>query len=166
MADNNKKKPSNQSGESKKAIYKTTVSSFPTPVFNRNQWARFVLDGRPVAMQRPRTARGGSHVYSPTSAKVAIAHSAITECMQQSNAWSHTAGVTIFAAGVPVKVEVDFYISKYMGRTSDLDNLLKFALDVLNKSILHDDEQVEEICGKEEDHQGQKGSANCGISYS
>lgn len=107
------------------------------------------IPGNPKPKQRPRMGRGG-HFYSPSSADEVQAGKEIYlqfAIKRKGGLWDATK---------PVNVKIHFHYKSGRGRTPDVDNLLKFTLDAIEKSgIVKNDRliTVKEMlydCGKDE----------------
>jgi len=105
--------------------------------------------GPPVPVQRPRLSRrsrvGHSHVYSPSAGALESARQKLRSLVGGQNA-----AVPVLPAGSEVMVEVRFHLQRRHGRYPDLDNLLKFVLDVGNGIIYRDDSCVHKIAASKE----------------
>lgn len=117
------------------------IASHPAPNFVANRRASFVIWGRPPPMARPKNGRG--HTYSPSA-------SSVNELRQElqllvRNCERPGRQPTVFKMGAKLSFQADFMLARRPGRRPDIDNLLKFVLDALNKSVWHDDGQVREV---------------------
>jgi Holliday junction resolvase RusA-like endonuclease len=52
---------------------------------------------------------------------------------------------TVFQASDKVAFEATFNIHEGVGQIPDIDNMLKFVLDVMNQCVYHDDRQVRDV---------------------
>jgi Holliday junction resolvase RusA-like endonuclease len=92
-------------------------------------------------MERPRNGRG--HVYAPSSNSVNVLRQELQHLV--SNCERPDRQPTVFKKGARLSFQADFMLARRPGRRPDIDNLLKFVLDALNKSVWHDDGQVREV---------------------
>jgi len=109
---------------------------------------KFVIDGKPIPQSRPRfrNARKRAIVYDPSAADKDEARMAVLQQMREQ-------GVTTKLHG-PLKIRFTFYCggdrSKHMEgpyhyKRPDIDNYIKFYLDVLNELAYSDDSQIVEL---------------------
>lgn len=119
---------------------------------NRTPLVSFCIQGKPIALKRHRSTRGG-HMYDPSAKDK-------QEFMVKAREYYPSTPIT-----GPLIVELKFIMprpkshfrtGKYAGqlktsapvhhtKTPDLDNLVKFSLDAMNKVFYVDDSQVLEI---------------------
>ncbi len=92
----------------------------------------FEVDGLPIAKARPRVANG--HAYTPTRTKAyedAVAWAAKEHMTER--------GLDMFEGAVAVSLY--FWLPDHRNEP-DLDNLVKAAMDGMNKIVYADDKQV------------------------
>ena len=121
------------------------------------QTLHFAVPGKPVALQRPRFVKSRGVVYDPSKKDKILWMQKIQHLLPAK------------PLSKPITVTIHFYCKrpkshyrtgKYAGllkpsapkyNTSypDLDNLVKFVLDAMNKKVYIDDKQIHEIiCNK------------------
>ncbi len=117
------------------------------------------VKGQPRPMERPR--KGRRTWYSPSARQVKAFKAAAAAARSQNQ--------VMFPAGVPVTVEIDFYMRRANGHFkkgrrfwhnltdaarrikvqpwgADVDNLAKLVLDGMNGVVCQDDIQVVKLC--------------------
>lgn len=118
---------------------------------------KLVIEGEPVVQARPKFGRGG-RVYEPkkcTDAKAKIRAVAEREMITQDFAKAHKEMAVIFNIcfykGIP-KFKPKWWryaawlgLIAPVGRTGDLDNLVKLAQDSINGIVFYDDSQICEL---------------------
>ena len=101
-----------------------------------NVRAVLTINGRPAVMGRPRRSKHG-HFYCPQSREKESTRTQLKGVLFDVM----NSSVPVFLKGMKVKVTVCFY---YRGK-GDIDNFVKFILDVGNGILFHDDEDVDHI---------------------
>lgn len=111
---------------------------------------KFELPNTPIAQQRPRISKWG--VYNPNAKQKEAAKWVLAEQM--------VSGGHIKAADGPIEVNLTFHMpiakklrsgavnaleGQWCDKNKDVDNLAKFALDVLNKIAYEDDRLVSKL---------------------
>lgn len=100
---------------------------------------RIIVDGEPFAKERPRFGKG--RIYTPSKTKAA----------EQSVGWAAKLAMKGNPPMVgPVRVSVTAFSTAPASK--DLDNIVKLALDGMNKIVWGDDRQVIEIHATKYEH--------------
>lgn len=104
--------------------------------------ARFVLVGKPQVTYRTMMnyrKNGTAYMFSPTSKETKRVRALLRGAMSLTI----PANKNVFERKTNVMVTVSFYSwTGNPGRRADLDNLVKFILDTMSKSVYNDDIQV------------------------
>lgn len=121
----------------------TNPSTFSVPLENSvDSKVRLVIAGKPIAMARPRFARGRAYLQeNMRDTKTSLA-------WQMAMGWSRPK----IPRDQAVCLEIEFVfkalkkkdIGTYRPRKPDLDNLTKMVMDAANGILYHDDAQVTE----------------------
>jgi Holliday junction resolvase RusA-like endonuclease len=105
---------------------------------------QMTMEGKPHALGRPRFTshmKDGvhqSHVYSPDKKLIQQVQAQLKQVIED-----HTKQTApLFPKGKKIQLCVYFSTCTHMGRTADLDNLLKFIMEVGSKVLYDDDEQI------------------------
>lgn len=101
----------------------------------QNRRAEFVILGRPTPMGRPRVNRS-RNFYSPSNRKKHVIQSCLRDKMLL-----YDVEAPLFRKEERLQFNVVFCFTK----KADLDNMVKFALDIGNDVLYSDDEQVDII---------------------
>ena len=108
---------------------------------NEDVEVKLEIQGRPVAQPRPRAMfQGGRfHFYSPGGIICHYFKQEIAQALSLQHLPDDNGQRSIFGPNDEVRLVVEFCV---MNRRKDIDNLLKFLLDGLQRHVLHDDFQV------------------------
>jgi Holliday junction resolvase RusA-like endonuclease len=104
------------------------------------------VEGEPVAQQRVRSRwlqRAQRIVHYNPCAQLKYAFADAVKAALQESGISRTGGFPIFEDR-PLKIKVAFRVGNAM---KDLDNLLKFAFDALQKIVYGDDRYIYQVTG-------------------
>lgn len=114
----------------------------------------FFLEGQPIAQKRPRFSREKG-CYNPQSKEKKGLQVELLKQMREKGVFSVCDGVLglEITFGTPIPKNLSQKARKriqntFNGKRPDLDNYLKFYLDVMNKIVYLDDNQVAEIICK------------------
>jgi Holliday junction resolvase RusA-like endonuclease len=129
----------------KKDLPLSEIASHPAPQFVSNERASFVITGKPTTMDRPRFSarKERGNVYSPSARNMNQLREKLQDVVSRARLPKDQ--TTVFKKKATLSFQAEFVLAKRPGRRPDLDNLLKFVLDVLNQSVWHDDGQVREV---------------------
>jgi Endodeoxyribonuclease RusA len=131
-------------GKTKGEAADVAVAVHPPPMFIGNSEAFFKITGKPTTMYRPKSGQG--RTYSPSGNEVKKLCKQLQQLLNVADPSVLPDGhETLFEPGKSIACEANFFVHQGVGRIADIDNLLKFVLDVMNKSIWNDDRQVNRI---------------------